>query len=455
MRRASLHRVATSAILSVCVDPTIRGESRLHANGVRVDGTRGGDSLKLQPDSRSRPAATEFGIPPSGGRTAAAAGESAPAGSEFDEVGCVNVAETLEPMLAALVRLAGAAAATVRVVSRDGARFEPVGAVGLPAGLGPRGIGAVEFWCGACAEARQPESECVKRHLCGCEQRFPVDRLGSVCKHIVAVPLQHKARPVGMLNLLFERPADLPPALTPLFAAIGDLLGVTLENDRLARENLRVSLMNERQMMANEVHDSLAQGLTYMRMRMSLMRDAIRQGDELRAFKYWSDVDESLGNAHRRLRELITYFRSRMDPNGLLHALRETTDSFHDRTGIRLEFANRAPDLCLAAEREVEAFHIVQEALANVCRHAHAHTARLIVERRDGGYEIVVEDDGVGIKAYAATGEQDDSGHYGIAIMRERARRLGGELVVEGASGGGTRVRLNFPAALPRSEHNV
>jgi two-component system nitrate/nitrite sensor histidine kinase NarX len=379
-------------------------------------------------------------------------GKSGQPGSGVGEVGCGNVAETLEPMLSALVRLAGANAATIRVVSPDGARFEPVSAVGLPVGLGPRGVGAVEYWCGACSEAREPESECVKRHLCGCEQRFPLDRLGSVCKHIVAVPLHYKVRPVGMLNLLFDRDADLPPAMTPLFAAIGDLLGVTLENDRLARENLRVSLTNERQMMANEVHDSLAQGLTYMRMRMSLMRDAIRQGDELRAFKYWSDVDESLGNAHRRLRELITYFRSRMDPHGLLHALRETSATFHDRTGVRLEFTNHSPELCLAAEREVEVFHIVQEALANVCRHAHARTARLTVDRRDDGYEIVVEDDGVGIKAYSTAGEHDDSGHYGIAIMRERARRLGGELVLEGASGGGTRVRLNFPAAMPRSE---
>jgi two-component system nitrate/nitrite sensor histidine kinase NarX len=144
-----------------------------------------------------------------------------------------------------------------------------------------------------------------------------------------------------------------------------------------------------------------------------------------------------------------------MDPHGLLHALRETSATFHDRTGVRLEFANRAPELCLAAEREVEVFHIVQEALANVCRHAHAQTAWLTVDHHDGGYEIVVEDDGVGIKAYPTAGEHDDSGHYGIAIMRERARRLGGELVVEGASGGGTRVRLNFPAAMPRSEITV
>ncbi|MBK8687484.1 MAG: hypothetical protein IPN24_03205 [Betaproteobacteria bacterium] len=68
--------------------------------------------------------------------------------------------------------------------------------------------------------------------------------------------------------------------------------------------------------MANEVHDSLAQGLTFMRMRMSLLRDAVRHKDDLRAFKYWADVDDALGNSHRRLRELITYFRSQMDPQG-------------------------------------------------------------------------------------------------------------------------------------------
>ena len=141
-----------------------------------------------------------------------------------------------------------------------------------------------------------------------------------------------------MLNLMFDAECALPPAMTPLLQATGDLLGMTLDNARLARENLRIRLTNERHMMANEVHDSLAQGLTYMRMRMSLLRDAIRQNDELRAHKFWSDVDDTLGSSQRRLRELITYFRSRMDPQGLLHALSEISDRFLDRTGIALEF---------------------------------------------------------------------------------------------------------------------
>ncbi len=238
-----------------------------------------------------------------------------------------------------------------------------------------------------------------------------------------------------------------------MLKAVGDLLGVTLENARLARENLRMTLTNERQMMANEVHDSLAQALTYMRMRMSLLSDAIRQRDELHAFKYWADVDDSLTNAHGRLRDLITYFRSRMDPQGLVHALSETADSFFDRTGVVLSFENRASDFCLPADREVEIFHIVQEALANVCRHACARHVEVSLSRGHAGYEIAVIDDGVGLGAYPEAGERDDPGHYGIAIMRERARRLGGSLTLEKAPGAGTCVRLSFPAFQTPSEN--
>jgi two-component system nitrate/nitrite sensor histidine kinase NarX len=259
------------------------------------------------------------------------------------------------------------------------------------------------------------------------------------------VPLRHKDRPVGTLDLMFSAECRLSAAMNPLLQAAGDLLGMTLDNVRLARENLRIRLTNERQLLANEVHDSLAQGLTYMRMRMSLLRDAIHDGDEFKADKLWADVDDTLGNSQRRLRELITYFRSRMDPQGLLHALSETSTRFFDRTGIALEFVNLAPDLNLPPERELEAYHIVHEALANICRHAHAKHAKLLLARADDDYVIAIEDDGVGLSAYPQKGDRADSGHYGIAIMQERARRLGGTLdLVPGMPG--TRLVLRFPA---------
>ena len=350
----------------------------------------------------------------------------------------------IEPMLAAIVRLADADAGTVRVITADGTCYEPVVAVGIPGLASGAPADARSAWCNACSESRDGDSDCVRNDYCGHDERFPITTLGAVCKHIVSVPLRHADTSVGVLNLMFAAERPIPEAMTPLLQATGDLLGMTLDNARLARENLRIRLTNERQMLANEVHDSLAQGLTYMRMRMSLLRDAIRGADELKAHKFWGDVDDTLGNSQRRLRELITYFRSRMDPQGLLHALTETSDRFFDRTGVALEFVNNAPDLCLPPEREIEVFHIVQESLANICRHAHARHAKLLLSRDDAGFLIVVEDDGVGMAADPASADQDDSGHYGVAIMQERARRLGGSVVLKSGPSG-ARVELRFP----------
>ncbi len=125
----------------------------------------------------------------------------------------------------------------------------------------------------------------------------------------------------------------------------------------------------------------------------------------------------------------------------------EIAKTYFDRTGVALAFDNAVPELQLPVGREVEVFHIVQEALANVSRHANARQARLSLDRTAGGYEIVVEDDGIGMPAESASGE---SGHYGIAIMRERARRMGGELTIGPVATGGTRVELRFPAVQPQ-----
>ena len=366
-----------------------------------------------------------------------------------ESVACAGTELELEisvrPMLEAVVRMAGAAAGAIRLAGVERARASPAFAVGVPAAAEADARGVFAVWCGQCAESQNPESDCVRNRICGKGGSPTGEDAGPVCRHVVAVPLRYRGAPVGMLDLHFDRPCALPPQTMPMLRAAGELIGVALENARLSRENLHASLTGERQMMANEVHDSLAQGLTYMRMRMSLLRDAIKQGDELRAFKYWADVDDSLTNAHARLRELITSFRSSMHPQGLQHALAQVAGTFFDRTGISLRFDNRAPALQLPVGLEVQAYHIVQEALANVCNHAKATNVDLSFERVGSECEIAVEDDGVGMAMDSRDPERGEAGHYGIAIMRERARRLGGDLTIEPATGTGTRVRLRFP----------
>ncbi|MBK8687485.1 MAG: GAF domain-containing protein [Betaproteobacteria bacterium] len=150
-----------------------------------------------------------------------------------------DVARMLEPMLDAVVRLAGASAGSAAVVDGGGEAWQPVAAVGV-AGRRPL-QSAVLSWCETCAEGQDPQSDCVRRGVAGGAERFPVDRPGSVCRHVTALPLTSRGRQVGMLHLMFAEATELPAAMSPLLQAIGDLLGVTLENARLARENLRIS----------------------------------------------------------------------------------------------------------------------------------------------------------------------------------------------------------------------
>ncbi len=360
-----------------------------------------------------------------------------------------DLRDAIAPMLDAVIHFAGAAAGAIRVARPGQPGLAPV----VVAGPGPRGAageGVLARWCSHCEESADPASPCVTSALCGHDDRLPARRLESVCRHILVVPLHHAGQQVGMLDLVFDGPCELPAGMPAMLQAAGDLIGIALERARLADEVLRATLVNERQAMASEVHDSIAQGLTYMRMRMSLLSDAIRQRDELRAFKYWSDIDDSLTHAHARVRELISGFRARMDPQGIVHALEETAARFEDRTGIALTFTNRVPDFRLSPAREVEVHHIVQEALANVVRHAQARHARMTLDRAAGRYEIVIDDDGVGPATGAETGGRP--GHYGVEIMRERAQRLGGEVSVGPAPGCGTRVRLCFPERATNKE---
>jgi len=154
---------------------------------------------------------------------------------------------------------------------------------------------------------------------------------------------------------------------------------------------------------------------------------------------------------HDNLREVMTYFRTRMDPLGLLHAIQGIADGFFDRTGITLEVRNSVQNLNLTDEQEVQVFHIVQEALANIAKHSMARRAVLAIDKTTERLEFVIEDTGLGMAApsvstiLASAKGLDSPAHFGLEIMQGRARRLGGSIEVGNSEGGGTRVRLLLP----------
>jgi two-component system nitrate/nitrite sensor histidine kinase NarX len=357
-----------------------------------------------------------------------------------------NLESLLERFLGTMVKLAGADAGAVRVLTADGSHLRMVGAIGLPPDVLERER-YIKVECGVCGEAAREHEISDSSDLQGCAERTSLAFFGGTVRRIVAVPLRYNGKVLGVYNLFLGADSVIPEDVSLLFHSISEHLGMALENARLTRENLRITLTNERQMLANELHDSLAQTMAYMNMRLTLLREAMSAKDEARSEKYLNDLGQALDSAYSELRELLAQFRNRMDPRGLLPALQDIVCNYFDQTGIAIEFDNRAPDLILTPDQEVQVFHIVREALTNVSKHSRASRVKLVIDMAGDRYRVAVEDNGVGIAGHAAPHAAANTGmHLGMNIMRERARHLDGQVIAERLGEGGTRLQLDFPA---------
>jgi len=340
----------------------------------------------------------------------------------------------LEGMLVTVIGALGASAGVVRVLSPCNRKLQIAGAVGLPAGV-YQDESVVDIDCGVCGQASSDRGiHLSDSAVCVHRSGHPFFSEGH--EHVVAAPLEYGGNLLGVVTVFFS--ASIPQAAASSMRPFAQMISIALEGDRKNAESQRSRLMAERQAMANEIHDSLAQTLYYARMRMGLLLEGVRTHNEQLALKCASDVDEALGNGQKSMREIITHFRCQMDPLGLRYALQTLVDGFCERTEITFEYANLVADLELPLEFELQVFHIVREALANIATHSGATYARLLVSHSDGHYYFVIEDNGAGCDG-APT-----EGHYGLMIMRERALRIGGEIAVETAAGLGTRVQLKF-----------
>jgi len=364
-----------------------------------------------------------------------------------------DIEALLGRFLSTMIRLAGAQGGAVRLLTSDGAHLRLVGSLGLPADFVAREH-LMPLGCGSCGQSMRENRTSFSIDMHDCAAVTGLAFFDGKCQAMVVVPLRYRGKLLGAYNLFLAERFELPEEVALLFRSIGEHLGMALENVRLTRENLRITLMTERQMMANEVHDSLAQSLAYMKMRMALLQDALTDGQPERADKYAGDVSQALDDAYTGLRQLITQYRNRMDPLGLLHALAEMSAAFPERTGIALDYDNRIMDLNLSVDQEAQVFYIIQEALANVVRHSGASRAGLLLEQIGDHYQVTVEDNGKGGQGFFVVanpiGSFDEHprlrDHFGLAIMRERAQRLSGRIDVANLPAGGVRMRLSFPA---------
>ncbi len=259
----------------------------------------------------------------------------------------------------------------------------------------------------------------------------------------LCIPVRFKIRTLGVINLFVENDIEINEELAYLLLSLGAHLGEFFERTHIENKNRLQLIKDERNIIANELHDSLAQTLASMRFQIRILDQSLQPVGDFMAFKTIESVEHALDEATTDLRELIAHCRVPIEQQGLLPAVKRAVKKFRNDTGIHILLQSDEQTLPLPSNMELNAYRIVQEALANVKKHANAYIVRVLLScDDDGNIRILIENDGKGFdqsKIQSSEGE-----HLGLTIMKERARHLGGELKIESEPDEGTRVELRF-----------
>lgn len=262
-------------------------------------------------------------------------------------------------------------------------------------------------------------------------------------RQVLRMPLTDAEKRYGMLAI--DVPADTTAEhwQIQLLEALSRHIGVTIASEQRIEQHRRVSLLEERAVIARELHDSLAQSLAYMKIQVSRLRTALKtpeDGEEIASAL--EELREGLNSSYQQLRELLSTFRLRMEDADLGMALAQTTTEFAERGDLPITLDAELGNINLTPNEEIHLLQIVREALSNILKHAKASHAWVTVSRQPNQQlRLQITDDGVGIRKSASMH------HYGVAIMNERARALNGTLQFLPRIEGGTCVQLDFTPA--------
>ena len=280
------------------------------------------------------------------------------------------------------------------------------------------------------------------------DPRFPLDTAREIgAKSTVGVPLMVKGKVMAVAwAYTVDDYRHFTKEEIALAQAIGNMLGLVIQNAQLYERSKLLAVMEERGRLSREIHDGIAQTLGALQLKASQIEDSLSSEDVDEPRRHLSELQDRISRAYRDLREAMLGLRAVVEPGtDLVTALREYLAHYQAQYGldVRLE-ANEDEPVTLDGDTQAQLMRIVHEALSNVRRHAGTDRATLRIERHGDAVRISMVDEGRGFDASLLEG-RDDGRHLGLHSMRERAASVGGTLAVESRPGQGACVVLQVP----------
>ncbi len=258
---------------------------------------------------------------------------------------------------------------------------------------------------------------------------------------VINVPVRLHERLMGEINLFYRSQPTLSEEDRALLEALASHLAAAIEGLRAGALEREAAVADERSLLARELHDSIAQSLSFLKIQAGLMRDALRREDAGKVDRTLAELDAGIRESLADVRELLLHFRTRTNSEDITPALRTTLTKFEHQSGLPTHLQVHGEGMPLDADVQVQVLHVVQEALSNVRKHARASAVWVEVQQ-DTNWRVEVRDDGCGFVAERGAGDET---HVGLRIMRERASHIGATVEVSSVPGSGTCVALIVP----------
>lgn len=259
-------------------------------------------------------------------------------------------------------------------------------------------------------------------------------------RSVVTLPVRHHDRVIGEIDLLFYSDYALSAAERSLFDAICTHLAAAIDNIRLGATVREAAVAQEREFIARELHDSIAQSLAFLKMQVDVLRSALRSSDTTLTEQTVEDIAVGVRESYADVRELLMHFRTRASDSDIESALRTTLRKFEHQTSITPTLRIDGHGIELPRDTQLQVLHVVQEALSNIRKHSRATNVEVKVKRHPH-WRFEVHDNGCG---FDDDTRASDETHVGLRIMYERAERIGASLEIESRPECGTRVVLEL-----------
>jgi GAF domain-containing protein/anti-sigma regulatory factor (Ser/Thr protein kinase) len=265
---------------------------------------------------------------------------------------------------------------------------------------------------------------------------------------LASIPLKVEESSLGVMALASRSPHTFTPQELDLLAAIGNEVGLAVDRANLQAQKLRAAILEERQAMAQHMHDDIAQILSYLGLQMDSVMNSSSLAQNVEAQAELEEMRKAIEDAYENVRSSITRLEEDVPSHlDLEAALPKIISQFEKQAKCRVELqVDKSPLSRLPTSVAVQAAYIISEALTNVRKHAGADSVHLTLQSlEDGTIKVTIQDNGRGFDLDSE--QQSGGGGFGLRFMRKRAERVGGSLRIESQPGQGTQLIVTLPSS--------